>query len=124
MGVVYYGNYLTWFEIGRTEFCRQLGRTYHDWEREGIFLPVTESHCRYKNPARYDDEIIISSSISEVKRYSVIFSYRVTRKKDHKLVAEGWTKHAMVNREGKLIKGSNPFLDWVKDQVSDFMEVD
>lgn len=124
MGVVYYANYLTWFEMARTEFCRELGRPYHDWEKEGIFLPVAESYCRYKHPARYDDHILISTSIRAIERCSLTFSYIVTRQADGKLVAEGWTKHAMINREGKLIKGANPFLDWVKDQVSDHVEVD
>ncbi|HPR90758.1 MAG TPA: hotdog domain-containing protein, partial [Synergistaceae bacterium] len=52
MGVAYYANYLYWFEVGRTEFCRALGRSYADWEADGVFLPVVESHCRYKHPAR------------------------------------------------------------------------
>lgn len=114
MGVVYYANYLNWFEVGRTEFCRELGKPYSFWEEKGIFLPVVEAHCRYKNPARYDDEILITSAITDLKKCSLQFRCKVTRKHDGKLLAEGWTRHGIVDREGKLIRGANLFMDWVK----------
>jgi len=114
MGVAYYANYLTWFEIGRTEFCRELGKPYSFWEKDGIFLPVVEAHCRYKSSAFYDDDILISTSITDLKKCSLQFKCVVTRKDGGKLLADGWTRHAIVDSKGKLIRGSSPFMDWVK----------
>ena len=60
MGVVYYANYLIWFEVGRTEWLRHSGWSYRQMEHEGgVQLPVIEAHCEYRQPARYDDEIDI-----------------------------------------------------------------
>lgn len=123
MGVVNNANYLNWFEIGRTEFCRQLGKSYADWEKEGLFLPVVEARCRYKNPAFYDDRIRIFTSLTGLKKFSLEFSYRLVKEGSSRPVAFGWTKHAMVDGSGKLIKGENPFLDWIKIKVKDFVEV-
>lgn len=117
MGVAYYANYLTWFEVGRTEFCRELGRPYSFWENEGIFLPVVEAHCRYKHPAMYDDQILIKTSISNLKKCSLQFHCSIVKNDDGNILAEGWTRHGIVNRDGKLIKGANPFMDWVKSVI-------
>ena len=117
MGVAYYANYLTWFEVGRTEFCRELGRPYSFWEKEGIFLPVVEAHCRYKRPAMYDDEILIRTGITSLKKYSLQFQCHIAKKNDGKVIAEGWTRHGIVDREGKLIKGANLFMDWVRSVI-------
>lgn len=113
MGVAYYANYLYWFEVGRTEFCRHFGKSYADWETEGIFLPVVESHCRYKHPARYEDEITIFTRIGEIKSSSVVFECRIERVSDGKPLAAGWTRHAFVNRSGKLLRGDNPLRRWI-----------
>lgn len=120
MGVAYYANYLTWFEIGRTEFCRELGKPYSFWEAEGVYLPVVEAHCRYKNPARYDEKILITTTITNLKKCSLQFRCVIRRENDGKVLAEGWTRHGIVDKEGKLIKGANPFMDWVKS----VMEID
>ncbi|MBL3540733.1 thioesterase family protein [Aminivibrio sp.] len=114
MGVAYYANYLYWFEVGRTEFCRAHGKSYADWEGEGIFLPVVESHCRYKHPARYEDEITIFTKIGEVKASSVIFECRIERVSDGKPLASGWTRHAFVDRSGRLLRGDNPLRRWIE----------
>ena len=67
MGVVYHGNYFTWFDIGRTEFFRNMGMVYTRLEEEGILLPVIEAQCRYIKPAKYDDEIIINTKLVKLK---------------------------------------------------------
>ncbi|MDD4160600.1 MAG: thioesterase family protein [Synergistaceae bacterium] len=113
MGVVYYANYLDWFEVTRTEFCRQMGIPYSKWEEDGLVLPVVESHCRYKHPARYDDQIQLWCRITDVKIYSVTFEYRILRATDYKLIAEGWTKHGCTNSEGRLYKKEHPFYSWI-----------
>ena len=114
MGVAYYANYLYWFEVGRTEFCRAHGKSYADWEGEGIFLPVVESHCRYKHHARYEDEITIFTKIAEVKISSVIFECRIEQASDGKPLASGWTRHAFVDRNGRLLRGDNPLRRWIE----------
>ncbi len=93
MKIVYNANYLDWFEIARTELCRGWGYPYSEWEASGLMLPVAEAHCRYKSPAKYDDEIALWARITEVKCHSVKFEYRVTLASDGKLLEEGWTKH-------------------------------
>ena len=114
MGVAYYGRYLDWFEMGRTELCRSYGKTYRDWEKEGVLLPVVEANCRYKSSLFYDDEIRIVSSVKDVTNVSVVFLCRILREVDGKLAAEGWTRHAFVDPSGKLLRRGNPLADWMK----------
>ena len=104
MGVAYYGRYMDWFEMGRTEYCRQSGKTFREWEAEGIMLPVVEAHCRYKSSLYYDDEIEIETSITKLSLVSVEFTCRVFNKSTGHLAAEGYTKHAFVSSDGKLLK--------------------
>ena len=107
MGVAYYGRYMDWFEMGRTEYCRMSGKDFSEWEKEGILLPVVEAHCRYKSSLFYDDEIEIEAYIKELKTVSVIFGCRIFRKDGHKLAAEGYTKHAFTAPDGKLLREGN-----------------
>jgi acyl-CoA thioester hydrolase len=101
MGVAYYANYLVWFEVGRSQFCNDCGFSYRDMEREtGLFLIVAEAHCRYKTPARYEDELIIKTSISELTRRTIRFSYEITRS-DGAAIATGDTLHVLINTEGR-----------------------
>ena len=102
MGVVYYANYLVWFEIGRTEFCRQHGFDYRDMERDdGLCIIVAEASCRYKASAHYDDEILVKTCLREARRRVLIFGYKVYRLHDQVLLAEGETIHVVINREGR-----------------------
>lgn len=102
MGVVYYANYLVWFEVGRTEFCRQHGFEYRDMEREdGLCIIVAEAQCRYKAPARYDDEILIKTRLTAVRRRVLVFGYEIYRQADNLLLAEGETTHVVVDHEGR-----------------------
>lgn len=102
MGVVYYANYLVWFEIGRSEFCRAHGFEYRDMEREdGLCIIVAEASCRYKASAHYDDEIVVKTCLRAVRKRVLIFEYEVYRQADNVLLAEGETTHVIVNREGR-----------------------
>jgi len=104
MGVVYHANYLVWFEIGRTEFCRARGFAYKDMEEnDQAFLVVAESYCRYKAPARYDDEIVIRTHITELRRRSVRFGYEAIRADDGVIIAEGETGHVVTDPTGRVI---------------------
>lgn len=104
MGVVYYANYLRWFEMGRTELLRQVGLPYTLVEEKGLRFPVVEISCRYHAPARYDDTILVETTLTEVGRATIVFHYRILRQGDNLTVASGWTKHACVDQEGKLTK--------------------
>jgi acyl-CoA thioester hydrolase len=98
MGVVYYSNFLVWFEIGRVELLRQLGFDYKTMEIEDdCFIPVVEANCRYKSPARYDDELIVSTCVTGVRGAVVKFRYRVVRVSDQQLLAEGETIHVVTD---------------------------
>jgi acyl-CoA thioester hydrolase len=103
MGVVYHANYLIWFEIGRTEFCRARGFSYRDMEEnENAFLVVAESYCRYKAPAYYDDELIVRTHITELRRRSLRFGYEVVRAADGTVIAEGETGHVVTDANGRV----------------------
>lgn len=102
-GVVYYANYLRYFEAGRTEYMRELVASYRSLEEQGFILPVVECHVRYKASARYDDLLVIETSLAEVKPLSCRFSYRISRE-DGKTLVLGYTTHAAVDQQGKLAK--------------------
>jgi acyl-CoA thioester hydrolase len=106
MGVVYYSNYLVWFEIGRVEFIRQLGFDYKKMETDDdVMLPVVEATCRYKSPAVYDDVVIIETRVSAMRTSMLKFSYEVFRAEGTtddgspragKQLASGETTHVIV----------------------------
>jgi acyl-CoA thioester hydrolase len=111
MGIVYYANYLVWFEIGRVELLRALGLTYNQLEIDHqCILPVIEATCRYRAPARYDDEIVIETNPSMLRGSVLKFGYQVWRKateaEQRKLLAEGETVHVVC--DGELNKKQLP----------------
>ena len=103
MGIVYYANYLVWFELGRVELLRSLGLAYSQLEKEHeCILPVVEATCRYRSPARYDDEILIETRPALLRGSVIKFAYRIWRKASHegderKLLAEGETVHVVCD---------------------------
>jgi acyl-CoA thioester hydrolase len=103
MGIVYYANYLVWFEIGRAEYCRARGFSYRDMEEsDNAFLVVAEAYCRYKAPAYYDDELIIRTHITELRKRSLRFGYEIVRVADDIVVAEGETGHVITDCAGRV----------------------
>ena len=102
MGVVYHANYLIWFEVGRVEFIRQLGMDYKSMEKEeDALIAVVEVTARYKAPARYDDELIVRTSLAGVRGPIVRFRYAVVRAVDEVVLCEGETVHIVVGRDMK-----------------------
>lgn len=110
MGVVYYANYLVWFEVGRTELMRRLGMPYLEFEKNNLYLPVIKASCDYKIPARYDDEITVVTWIDSLQEVRLIFSYEIRR--EGELLARGSTEHAFVNATGRpvVLRKHSPFL--------------
>lgn len=104
MGVVYHANYLVWFEIGRTEYCRAKGITYRDMEeQDGAYLVVAESYARYKSPAFYDDDITVRTRVNELKKRTLVFEYELYRASDSTVIAQGETTHVVTDTTNKVI---------------------
>ena len=106
MGIVYYANYLVWFELGRVELLRSLGLAYSQLEKEHeCILPVVEATCRYRSPAKYDDEILIETRPAMMRGSVLKFAYRILRKgadgAEPTLLAEGDTVHVVCDDQLK-----------------------
>ena len=101
MGVVYHANYFMWFEVGRCELLRAIGRSYREMEAEGVGLPVIEAHCEYKAAARYDDELEVRTWGKLLSPARVEFSYEIRRPADQTVNAVGRTVHAAVDTSGR-----------------------
>jgi acyl-CoA thioester hydrolase len=98
MGVVYHSNYIIWMEVGRVELLRQLGFTYREMEREDhCHIAVVDVKCRFKSPAKYDDEILIRTRLLNVRESVIHFGYEILRAEDNTLLAEGETTHIVVD---------------------------
>lgn len=112
MGVVHHSNYYTWFEIGRGEYMRARGMTYRSMEEKGWMLPVIETRCFYKQPAKYDDTVIIRTRMAEFKGVRLKMEYEVIREEDGALLAKGYTVHAITDANLKPvnIKKADPEL--------------
>lgn len=103
MGVVYHANHFIWFEVGRVELLRQLGFSYRDMEEnDGCCIAVVDARCRYKAPARYDDEIIVRTRLKNVRESLVHFGYELIRAADGILLAEGETTHIVTDSQMKV----------------------
>ena len=101
MGIVYYANYLVWFEVGRTDLLRLSGWSYREMEVDGYALPVVEAHCEYRQSARYDDELDIVTTGSIFSPVRIKFDYQVVRAADGAMLANGHTVHASLDASGK-----------------------
>jgi acyl-CoA thioester hydrolase len=105
MGVAYYGNYFTWMELGRVEYCRASGLRYRDMEeQDGILLVVVEASCRYHSPARYDDEVLIRTAITETNPRLIRFRYEMRDAATGRRIASGYTSHVFCGRDMKPVK--------------------
>jgi len=102
MGVVYYANYLVYFERARTEWFRSLGITYKQLESDGYYLPVCECSIKYFSSAKYDDLLTVCTTLSKLNAASIIISYEILC--DGKKIAAGLTTHPFVNRVFKPVK--------------------
>ncbi len=103
MGVVYHANYLVWMEIGRTEFLRNSGFPYRDMEDSGVLVPVSEIHTKYLSPAKYDDEIVVTTKLASYSRVKCEFSYKMVRKSDGVEILRGSSVHAFTDRNLKPV---------------------
>jgi acyl-CoA thioester hydrolase len=102
MGIVYHTNYIVWFEVGRGEYFRQKGGNYRDVEDGGLFLPVTEVDARFLASARYDDEVVVRTSVERLRSRTVTMYYEVLMKETGQVLVTGHTKHLCVDAEGNM----------------------
>jgi acyl-CoA thioester hydrolase len=100
MGIVYHTNYIVWFEVGRGDFMRAKGGNYREFEEQGLYLPVTEVNARFVAPARYDDVVVVRTSVAEVRSRSVTMQYEVLMEESGQLLVTGHTKHLCTDHEG------------------------
>ncbi len=108
MGVAYYANYLRWFEMGRNEWLRSIGITYREIESWGVRAPTSQAYCHYFRPARYDDLVWIETDVEYLRRASIKFLYRIVLDGDGGELAKGYTIHAFVDPQGRIL--STPAL--------------
>jgi acyl-CoA thioester hydrolase len=110
MGVVYHGHYIAWFEVGRTEYCRAAGMPYRVLEDSGLLILVTAVECKYRRSARYDDEVRVATSLSELASRGLAFAYEVFDAGDQ-LLAQGATRHVFANASGKPVRAPAPIIE-------------
>jgi acyl-CoA thioester hydrolase len=108
MGWVYYGNYLQYFEVGRTELIRARWKSYRELEESGLRLPVVEAGSRYVRGGKYDDVLLIRSRLTLPSAFRVRFDYVIVRQADGERICEGYTEHCFVSAEGTPIKVPQP----------------
>ena len=105
MGIVHHSNYYVWFELGRSDYCRNRGFSYLEMEEEdNLLMVVAESQCRYKSPAFYEDVLIIKTRIEEIRSRSLTFEYEVERAADQTRLATAKTKHLMTDNQKRIRK--------------------
>ena len=113
MSFVYYANYLVYFEMAREELMRAIGLPYGKFEELGCALPVLEAVCHYRKPAKFEDILTVTASLAELKGVRVKIACTVTR--GGELLAEGWTVHAFMNRDGRPQKPPQVFMDAINN---------
>ena len=104
MGVVHHANYFQWFEVGRVEYLSEAGVYLLDLIGDGILFPITEVQCKYKASARFDDYVLIETTMTGLSRAKMVFSYRVVREADGIVLAEGQTENVFTGEAGKIIR--------------------
>jgi acyl-CoA thioester hydrolase len=119
MGVVYHSNFLIWFEVGRVELLRQLGFTYRDMERDdGCYIAVVDARCRYKLPARYDDQILVRTFFKNLRSSLIHFGYEILREPDMTLLAEGETTHIVTDAQMQRRELPEKYMQAFRDALN------
>ncbi len=111
MGIVYHSNYIVWFEVGRGEYLRQQGGEYGEFEAAGFYLPVIEVDARFVAPARYDDVVVVKTSVEEFRSRSITFYYEVLMQETGQLLVTGHSRHFCTDREGRVRRFSRAMRD-------------
>jgi len=118
MGFAHHANYFRWFEVGRSELFRQIGLTYKEIEASGVYLPLSEIHCEFKSPAQYDDLLIIKTDLDASLKATIQFNYQIYSEDENTLVARGFTKHACMDSNGRVVRPPDFLVDVIQKNVS------
>lgn len=113
MGIVYHGNYLPWFEVGRTTLLKENGISYRQLETDGYRLPVLEVGMKYFKPAFYDDALLVLTTLKERPTLRIHLDYEVFRGEE--LLVSGFSSHAFINREGQPVRPPSYFTQRMKE---------
>jgi len=114
MGTFYNSRLLEWMEVGRTELIRAMGCPYSEWEARGVMAPIVEANLQFRGRAGYDDLLQIETTCSKMGRVRLRFDSKITLVETGKVVAEGFTIHALVNEKGKLLRIPN----WIENMLT------
>lgn len=118
MGVAYHANYLVWCEVGRTDLIRSLHGSYRDVEREGVGLAVSEATIRYHAPARYEDLIVVETTVEAVASRTVTFAYSISKADSGQRLATASTTLICIDRTGRVTTMPIPLRDALQSAVS------
>ena len=110
MGIVYHANYIVWFEIGRTDYCRVAGMPYRAMEDSGLLILVTAVDCKYRRPARYDDAVRVRSRLTELGSRGLAFGYAIADE-ENRILAEGATRHVFADASGRPRRAPGEILE-------------
>ncbi len=122
MGIVHHSVYFPWFEVGRTDFGHQIKVPYTGVEKRGINYPLAEAFARYKSPARYDDRLLVKTWLHEVRSRSFIFEYEIHNPTTDSLIAAGYTKHMVINADGKVTRLPDDLFEAYRQFDADLLE--
>ncbi|NJD55562.1 MAG: acyl-CoA thioesterase [Nitrospirae bacterium] len=101
--VVWHGHYITYFEIGRLDLCGRFGLSPATMKQLGYFAPVVDMKCRIRASARYDDGLIVQTSVNPSDKAMLVFTYTIIREKDRQVIAEGETAHVLLTLDRKML---------------------
>jgi len=118
MGFAHHANYFRWFEVGRSELFRHIGLTYKEIEASGVYLPLAEIHCEFKSPAQYDDLLVIKTDLDASLKATIQFNYQIYSEDEDTLVARGFTKHACMDSNGRVVRPPDFLVDVIQKNVS------
>lgn len=116
MGVVHHANYYVYFEAAREDLIKEIGIRYSEMEDMGIMMPLVETQCRYIKGAKYDEELVVETSVDALTPVKIVINYNVKDKNSGEFIAKGKTTQAFVDKNSfKIInmKKENPEI-WTK----------
>lgn len=114
MGIVHHSSYIVYFEEARSDYTRQRGSDYADFERQGLYLAVTEVHARYVKPAHYGQQVTIRTWLEALQSRGLSFGYEVVDTATGEQHATGITRHICINRAGQVVKIPDAWRTWAQ----------
>lgn len=111
MGVVHHANYFRWFEMGRVEYLRQAGIGLLDLMQQNILFPITDVSCQYRSSARFDDYILIETTMAELSKAKMVFTYKVIKEENGELLATGRTQNVFTDGGSRIIRLPAEYYD-------------